>query len=90
MGRLEIEDAALIAEAEELAALLGTTATGALRAAVHERLAREKRGRQEEVTRKAQAILDAAARLREAAGGQLMSNQELDAYLYDPQTGLPR
>jgi len=38
MGQLNIKDAALIAEAKELAALLGTTATGAVREAVAEKL----------------------------------------------------
>ena len=41
MGQLNIKDAALIAEAKELAAMLGTTATGAVREAVAEKLARE-------------------------------------------------
>lgn len=42
MGQLNIKDEALIAEARELAALLGTSATGALREAVRERLLRAK------------------------------------------------
>ena len=46
MGQLNIKDVALIAEAKELAAMLGTTATGAVREAVAEKLAREKAARQ--------------------------------------------
>ncbi len=42
MGQLNIKDEAVIAEAKELAALLGTSATGAVREAVHARLEREK------------------------------------------------
>ena len=88
MGQMNIKDEALIAEAKELAALLGTSATGAVREAMRERLARERRER--DVERRTQAILEAARRLREAAGGRLMSNAELDEFLYDPETGLPR
>ena len=42
MGQLNIKDETLIAEAKELAALLGTSTTAALREAVHTRLEREK------------------------------------------------
>lgn len=90
MGQLNIKDAALIAEAKELAALLGTSTTGALREAVRERLAREKRGRGEDATRRAEAILAYAAAFRARRAGKMMSNAELDALLYDPDTGLPR
>jgi hypothetical protein len=90
MGQLNIKDAALIAEAKELAALLGTSTTGALREAVRERLAREKRGRGEDAARRAEAILAYAAAFRARRAGKVMSNAELDALLYDPDTGLPR
>ncbi|CAH0307069.1 type II toxin-antitoxin system VapB family antitoxin [Roseomonas sp. CECT 9278] len=57
MGQLNIKDDVLIAEAKELAALLGTSATGAVREAVHERLAREKAARDEARQRKVAAIM---------------------------------
>ncbi len=88
MGQLNIKDAALIAEARELAALLGTTATGAMRAAVREKLEKERRGREEAV--RVERIQALATRIRENAGGTLMSNAGLDALLYNPRSGLPR
>jgi antitoxin VapB len=90
VGQLNIKDDTLVAEAKELAALLGTTATGAVREAVRERLERERRARDEAKQRKYEAILAAAQAVREAAGGRLMTNAELDEVLYDPETGLPR
>lgn len=90
MGQLNIKDAALIAEAKELAALLGTSTTGALREAVRERLAREKRDRGDDTARRTEAILAYAAAFRARRADRLMSNAELDALLYDPDTGLPR
>jgi hypothetical protein len=42
MGQLNIKDESLIAEAKDLAALLGTSATDAVRQAVRERLERER------------------------------------------------
>ncbi|WP_137124710.1 type II toxin-antitoxin system VapB family antitoxin [Roseomonas sp. HF4] len=66
MGQLNIKDDALIAEAKELAVLLGTSATGAVREAVHERLLREKARRDEARQRKVAAIMaiaEDAARL---------------------------
>lgn len=90
MGQFNIKDAALIAEAKELAALLGTTTTGALREAVRERLAREKRERGAETRARAEEMLAWAAAFRNRRAGRIMSNAELDALLYDPETGLPR
>ncbi|MBR0666212.1 type II toxin-antitoxin system VapB family antitoxin [Roseomonas hellenica] len=62
MGQLNIKDDALIAEAKELAALLGTSTTAALREAVHERLLREKAGRESERKRRYDAIMAIAER----------------------------
>lgn len=90
MGQLNIKDEALIAEAKALADLLGTSATDAVRQAVHDRLARERAGREAEQQRRYEAIMAAARDLRGALGGAVMSNAELDATLYDPDTGLPR
>ncbi len=90
MGQLNIKDAALIADAKELARLLGTSTTGALREAVRERLERTRRERGDDVARKAREILDFAAAFRRRREGAIMSNEELDALLYDQGSGLPR
>jgi hypothetical protein len=86
MGQLNIKDDALIAEAKELAALLGTSATGAVRVAVQERLAREKAARAEARQRKVAAIMAIAKDASKlfAAG---TSSDHSD--LYD-ENGLPR
>jgi antitoxin VapB len=57
MGQMNIKDEALIAEAKALAELLGTTATDAVRRAVHDRLAQEQARREEEKRRKFEAIM---------------------------------
>lgn len=91
VGRqLNIKDEALVAKARELASLLGTSATGALRAAVEDRLERERRAR--EAARKAERIRAIVAALDadlEAEGTRLMTREEGDLFLYDPETGLP-
>lgn len=86
MGQLNIKDEALIAEAKELAALLGTTATGAVREAVQERLAREKAGRDEAAQRRIAAIMAIA----EEASKLFPPGSSSDhSDLYD-ENGLPR
>jgi antitoxin VapB len=90
MGQLNLKDEALIAEAKALAELLGTSTTDAVRQAVHDRLEQERAAREEEYQRRYEAIMAAARDLREALGGEVMSNAELDAWLYDPETGVPR
>ena len=87
VGQLNIKDDALIAEARELAALLGTTATGAVREAVHERLAREKAGREEARQRKIAAIMAIAERVSAMVPEHLRTSDHSD--LYD-DNGLPR
>jgi len=89
MGQMNIKDDTVIAEAKALAELLGTTATDAVRQAVRDRLRQERRLNEAEIRRRYEAIMRAAAALREASGGQVMSNAEGDALLYDPETGLP-
>ena len=86
MGQLNIKDEGLIAEAKELAALLGTSATDAVRQAVRERLERERRARErarkrEEMT----AIIDRLAPL--LAGPD--EDYDHGKLLYDRRTGLP-
>ena len=86
MGQLNIKDEGVITEAKELAALLGTSATDAVRQAVRERLERERRARgrqrkREELT----AIVDRLAPL--PAGPD--EDYDHDKLLYDPRTGLP-
>jgi antitoxin VapB len=74
--------------ATELAALKGESLTEAVTASLRERLERERRAAGKEA--KLRDILALAARIRAKTGGAIMSNAELDAYLYDPETGLPR
>ncbi len=87
MGQLNIKDEVLIAEAKELAVLLGTTAPGAVREAVRERLERERRER--EKRRKYEAIMAIAERTAPLLQGV---DEDFDhgRLLYDPETGLPR
>lgn len=86
MGQLNIKDEVLIAEAKELAALLGTSATGAVRAAVQERLAREKAARDEARQRKVAAIMAIA---KDAAKLFPPGSSSDHSDLYD-ENGLPR
>ena len=87
MGQLNIKDAVLIAEAKELAALLGTTATGAVREAVHERLAREKAAREEARARKIAAMMAIGERVAALVPEHLRTSDHSD--LYD-ENGLPK
>ncbi len=90
MSQLNIKDATLIADAKELAALLGTSTTGALREAVRERLAQERRSTAGARARKLAALeaftTEFARHLRQPP----ITQQEMDDMLYDPDTGLPR
>ncbi|WP_198370349.1 type II toxin-antitoxin system VapB family antitoxin [Roseomonas rosulenta] len=86
MGQLNIKDDVLIAEAKELAALLGTSATGAVRVAVHERLAREKTDRDERKQRKVAAIMAIAEEASKLFPPGTSSDH---SDLYD-ENGLPR
>ena len=90
MGQLNIKDDALIAEAKELAALLGTTATGAVRQAVHERLERERRARHAAQERRLEEMLAFARQFATHMRQPPMTQQQMDEFLYDPETGLPR
>jgi antitoxin VapB len=86
MGQLNLKDETLIAEAKELAALLGTSATGAVREAVHERLCREKA---ERVERK-QAMFERIMAIAERASKLVPPGATSDhSDLYD-ENGLPR
>jgi hypothetical protein len=86
MGQLNIKDDVLIAEAKELAALLGTSATGAVREAVHDRLAREKAARDESKRRKFEAIMAIGERVRATLPAGATSDH---SDLYD-ENGLPK
>jgi antitoxin VapB len=57
MGRMNIKDPALIAEAKALAGLLGTNTPEAIRRAMHERLGRENLGRDAERRQRFDAIM---------------------------------
>jgi antitoxin VapB len=86
MGQLNIKDESLIAEAKELATLLGTSATDAVRQAVRERLERERRARERQRKREElTAIIDRLAPL--LAGPD--EDYDHGKLLYDPRTGLP-
>ncbi len=85
MGQLNIKDDALIAEAKELAALLGTSATGAVREAVHERLAREKAARDEAKDRLIEDLLEIGRRVR----AQLPPGVTSDHSDFYDENGLP-
>lgn len=86
MGQLNIKDEGLIADAKELAALLGTSATDAVRQAVRERLERERKARERE--RKREELLAIIDRLAPALAGP-DEDYDHDRLLYDPKTGLP-
>ena len=86
MGQLNIKDDALIAEAKELAALLGTSATGAVRAAVTERLAREKAARDARKQRMFDDIMAIAERASKLVPPGVTSDHR---DLYD-ENGLPK
>ena len=86
MGQLNIKDETLIAEAKELAALLGTSATGAVREAVHERLAREKAARDE----RKQRMYDEIMAIAEEASKLFPPGATSDHGDFYDENGLPR
>ncbi len=86
MGQLNIKDEAVIAEAKELAALLGTSATGAVREAVRDRLTREKAGRDEARRRKIADIMAIAEEASKLVPPGVTSDH---SDLYD-ENGLPK
>jgi len=86
MGQLNIKDDALIADAKELAALLGTTTTAALREAVRTRLEREKAGRDERQQRMVEQIMAIAERASKLVPPGVTSDHR---DLYD-ENGLPK
>jgi antitoxin VapB len=86
MGQLNIKDDALIAEAKELAAMLGTSATGAVRAAVSERLAQEKAARDARKQRMFEDIMAIAERASKLVPPGVTSDHR---DLYD-ENGLPK
>jgi antitoxin VapB len=86
MGQLNIKDEALIADAKALAELLGTSMTGAVREAVHERLQREVAAREAEVERRYRAIMEIAERAAPLFPPGTTSNHD---DLYD-EHGAPR
>ncbi|SFL06805.1 type II toxin-antitoxin system VapB family antitoxin [Falsiroseomonas stagni] len=87
MGQLNIKSDKADALVSRLVALTGENKTQAVVAALEERLARvEREQRAEERVRR---ILDAAADIRRLMGEPMPTMAELDAELYDPDTGLP-
>jgi antitoxin VapB len=86
MGQLNIKDETLIAEAKELAALLGTSTTAALREAVHTRLEREKAGRDERGRGMVEQIMAIAERASKLVPPGVTSDHR---DMYD-ENGLPK
>lgn len=86
MGQLNIKDEVLIAETKELAELLGTSATGAVREAVHERLMRERAERDE---RKQRMFAEIMAIAQDASKLFPPGTTSDHSDLYD-ENGLPR
>lgn len=86
MGQLNIKDQALIGEARELAALIGTTTTEAIRQAVRERLARETLARDDDRRRRYEAIMEISERTAKLFPPGSSSNH---SDLYD-ENGLPK
>jgi antitoxin VapB len=86
MGQMNIKDEAVIAETKALAELLGTTATDAVRQAVHERLERERSRREAEQRRKFEAIMAIAERASKLFPPGTTSDH---SDLYD-ENGLPK
>ena len=86
MAQMNIKDEAVIAEAKALAELLGTTATDAVRRAVHDRLIRERVARDEAKRRKYEAIMAIAREASRLVPAGVTSDH---SDLYD-EHGLPR
>ncbi len=87
MGQLNIKDEALIADAKALAELLGTSATGAVREAVRDRLAREQAARKTERDRLVADLLEIGRRAAASIPPHLRTSDHSD--LYD-ENGLPK
>ena len=85
MGQMNIKDEAVLAEAKELSALLGTSTTDAVRQAVHERLLRARRERDREA--RFEAIMAISRRASALVPPHLRTSDHSD--LYD-EDGLPK
>jgi antitoxin VapB len=85
--QLNIKSDRLYAKVERLAGMTGTSLTGAIEAAVDEKLSREERER--DVAIRTKRILELAADLRASLKRPLPTQQEMDDWLYD-EHGLPK
>lgn len=74
--------------AAELAALTGESLTEAVTVSLRERLERARRAADRDA--RVQDVMRLAEELRAHVEGPLLSNEQLDTLLYDPETGLPR
>jgi antitoxin VapB len=84
---LYIADSQTSELAEELSKLLGTTKTDAVRRALREELARQKRKANFEAgMQKIQAVIEESSQLLDE---NKMTQKEMDEWLYD-ENGLPR
>ncbi len=86
MGQLNIKDDMLIAEAKALAAELGTSTIGALRAAVAEMRAR----RDTERATRRQAKFEAISAIAERASGLFPPGSTSDHSDFYDENGLPK
>jgi hypothetical protein len=79
-------DAALAEAAERLASITGEEPGAAIAIAVAERIARLENDRQQRIERLRRLGLHCAENLT----GPPITSADIDTYLYDPHTGLPR
>lgn len=87
MKQLNIKSDRLYAKVERLAEMTGSSLTGAVEAAVDEKLMREERAR--DIAVRTKRIMELAADLRASLRRPLPTQEELDDWLYD-EHGLPR
>ena len=86
MGQLNIKDEALIADARRLADELGTSVTGAVRAAVDAMLTQRDADKVAKRAVKIEAVKELGARVRAATPPHLRTSDHADLYDKD---GLP-
>lgn len=86
MSQLNIKDPVVVSEARDLAALLGTSTTEAVRRAVHDRLERERRERVDDTERRFEALMAISAEASKLFPPGTTSDH---TGLYD-ENGLPR
>jgi antitoxin VapB len=86
MGQLNIKDAALIAEAKQLAELRKVSTTAAIREAVKDALARERLAHDQAQQQRFDALMEIGRRVRASLPPGVTSDH---SYFYD-ENGLPK